>query len=481
MTRVSPLLAALLLAAPVLAEQSKLNLTIEPAAGAGLNRSTLVTGGWLKLDTTIFGLGPIAPSIEVFGIGSQNVTYLASGAAYGAGIGLRLRLLNDEHGYFFNPGTEANGNLWGNLWLDAHFIGAHGGLGVGFDVNIGYEFSLIDGLQLGPFGKFVWIGSNQMLLAGLSFTVGFPNEPPADYDPDNDGIKGAADKCPNDPEDMDGFEDEDGCPELDNDKDAVPDTTDKCPMVAEDKDNFEDTDGCPDPDNDKDGVLDAADKCPIEAEDKDGFEDADGCPELDNDKDKIVDAKDSCPLEPEDLDGFEDEDGCPETDNDKDGIVDGKDKCPLEPETFNGVDDEDGCPEKETKVYVTREKIVITEKIFFEFNKAKILPASDPLLDNVAQVLNKFPQVKKIRIEGHTDDIGTDAQNQTLSEKRAKAVYDAMVKRKVDATRLESKGYGKSQPLVKENTDAAREKNRRVEFIVVDMVPIVEEVIKPVP
>ncbi len=217
----------------------------------------------------------------------------------------------------------------------------------------------------------------------------------------------------------------------------------------------------------------------MDPEDKDNFEDTDGCPEPDNDKDTIVDAKDSCPMEPEDKDGFEDEDGCPEPDNDKDGIADAKDKCPIEPETFNGTDDEDGCPEKETKVFVTREKIQVTETIFFDFNKATILPKSDPLLDNVAAVLNKFPQVKKISIEGHTDDVGTDAQNQTLSEKRAKAVFDALVKRKVDAARLASKGWGKSKQLVKENTDAAREKNRRVEFIVVDMVPIVEEVTKP--
>ena len=448
MTRVAPLLAGMLVATAALAEQSKFNLTIEPAVGSTLSQRAFISGGWLKLDTTVFGLGPVAPSFELFGLGAQSAAFLVNGQAFGGGIGLRLRLLNDEHGYFFNPGSKATGNIWGNLWIDAHLLLAHGGLGLGFDASAGYEFSLIDGLQVGPMIKFIWTGPNRILMGGLSFTVGFPNEPPADYDPDNDGIKGQADKCPNDAEDKDSFEDEDGCPELDNDKD---------------------------------GIVDLTDRCPMEPEDKDGFEDADGCPDLDNDKDKIVDAKDSCPNEAEDLDGFEDDDGCPEPDNDKDGVVDGKDKCPLEAETYNGVEDDDGCPEKETKVYVTREKIVITEKIFFEFNKAKILPASDPLLDNVATVLNKFPQVKKIRIEGHTDDVGTDAQNQVLSEKRAKAVYDAMVKRKVDAGRLESKGFGKSVPLVKENTDAARDQNRRVEFIVVDMVPIVEEIAKPAP
>ena len=82
------------------------------------------------------------------------------------------------------------------------------------------------------------------------------------------------DKCPNEPEDKDGFEDEDGCPDPDNDTDGIPDATDKCPNEPEDKDGFEDEDGCPDPDNDKDGVPDADDKCPNDP----GPPDNDGCP-----------------------------------------------------------------------------------------------------------------------------------------------------------------------------------------------------------
>jgi outer membrane protein OmpA-like peptidoglycan-associated protein len=93
-------------------------------------------------------------------------------------------------------------------------------------------------------------------------------------DMDHDGILDSVDKCPTEPEDKDGFEDADGCPDLDNDKDGVPDKTDKCPTEPEDKDGFEDADGCPDPDNDKDGVLDAADKCPNDP----GPPDNDGCP-----------------------------------------------------------------------------------------------------------------------------------------------------------------------------------------------------------
>ena len=92
-------------------------------------------------------------------------------------------------------------------------------------------------------------------------------------DSDGDGILDQVDKCPDEPEDKDGFEDEDGCPDPDNDKDGIPDTADKCPNEPEDKDGFEDEDGCPDPDNDTDGLPDKTDKCPNEPEDKDGFED----------------------------------------------------------------------------------------------------------------------------------------------------------------------------------------------------------------
>jgi outer membrane protein OmpA-like peptidoglycan-associated protein len=478
MTRIAVVLATLLVATPALAEKGDWNFHIELGGGLGPNK---IAGGWLKLDTTLFGLGPVAPQIEAFAIASHDPSFLANGQAYGAGIGLRLRLLNDEEGYLFMPGEGAGGNMLGNLWIDAHLTFTHADIGLGFDAAAGYSFSWIDGLQFGPYGKFTWSGPHKLITAGVAFSVGVPYRIPEDYDPDNDGIKGGKDKCPNVAEDRDGFEDKDGCPETDNDKDQIADDADKCPDAPEDYDGFEDKDGCPELDNDKDGVRDEADKCPMEPEDKDGFQDGDGCPELDNDKDGISDSTDKCPNKPEDKDGFEDEDGCPDWDNDRDGIADLKDKCPLEPETFNGVDDEDGCPEKATKVYVTREKIVITEKIFFAFNKANILPKSDALLDNVAMVLNKFPQVRKIRIEGHTDDVGSAAKNQVLSEKRAKSVYDAMVKRNVDKNRLESAGFGMTRPLAQGKDEVSRELNRRVEFIVVEMDPIVEEVIPPEP
>jgi OOP family OmpA-OmpF porin len=100
-----------------------------------------------------------------------------------------------------------------------------------------------------------------------------------DPDPDHDGIVGAADKCPNEPEDFDGFQDDDGCPDLDNDGDGIPDKLDKCPNEPEDKDGFQDEDGCPDPDNDGDGIPDVSDKCPNQPETVNGYQDEDGCPD----------------------------------------------------------------------------------------------------------------------------------------------------------------------------------------------------------
>jgi outer membrane protein OmpA-like peptidoglycan-associated protein len=155
-------------------------------------------------------------------------------------------------------------------------------------------------------------------------------------DSDKDGIIDKKDKCPEQAEDKDGYLDDDGCPDPDNDgdfiadvndscpnekatcsgclpkivdtdKDGLLDDKDKCPQQPEDIDGFQDDDGCPDPDNDGDGIGDALDKCPNQAEDVDGYEDMDGCPDPDNDADGIPDIKDQCPNKK----GIPEEQGCP--------------------------------------------------------------------------------------------------------------------------------------------------------------------------
>lgn len=287
------------------------------------------------------------------------------------------------------------------------------------------------------------------------------------YDRDGDGLSDAVDTCPDEKEDVDAFEDADGCPDPDNDKDGVLDPVDSCVLEPEDKDNFQDTDGCVDPDNDADGIVDAKDRCPNQAEDKDAFQDEDGCPERDNDGDGIEDLADGCPNDREDIDRFEDSDGCAEPDNDADGILDGKDLCPLEPEVINGERDDDGCPD-ETLVVVRGDKLVILEKVLFAQGKDTILKRSFALLQSVKDTLTANPSITKVRIEGHTDDVGNDGNNQKLSEKRASAVLRFLVEAGVDPERLLAVGYGEAKPLVPNDNDTNREKNRRVEFTILE-------------
>jgi OOP family OmpA-OmpF porin len=169
---------------------------------------------------------------------------------------------------------------------------------------------------------------------------------PQGLDSDGDGVSDKTDACPTELEDHDGFQDDDGCPDVDNDNDGIPDKTDKCPDDAEDPDGHDDADGCPDLDNDGDGIQDGYDSCPDQPEDKDGDRDEDGCPDNDRDRDGVADDVDKCPDNPEDTDGFGDEDGCPETDYDGDGIPDDEDQCPDQAEDKDGVEDADGCPEE---------------------------------------------------------------------------------------------------------------------------------------
>jgi outer membrane protein OmpA-like peptidoglycan-associated protein len=96
-------------------------------------------------------------------------------------------------------------------------------------------------------------------------------------DPDRDGLHTRGDKCPKEAEDPDGYQDDDGCPDLDNDSDGLADARDRCPLRAETRNNIDDQDGCPETDDDGDGLLGSQDQCPGAAENKNGFKDADGC------------------------------------------------------------------------------------------------------------------------------------------------------------------------------------------------------------
>ncbi len=245
-----------------------------------------------------------------------------------------------------------------------------------------------------------------------------------DLDNDRDGIPDSRDKCRDAPEDFDGFQDDDGCPDLDDDNDGIPDADDKCRNEPEDKDGFQDEDGCPDPDNDGDGIPDAKDMCPNGPEDFDGFRDEDGCPDPDNDGDGIPDVKDQCPNEPEDFDGFQDEDGCPDPDNDNDGILDKADKCPNEAETINGIEDEDGCPEAGARdmVGIQGSRVEAVPPVRFAAGKAKVTPELEKSLRMIAQKARGAPRFERLVVEAYGDGPTPVAKQEQLASQRAEAI-----------------------------------------------------------
>jgi outer membrane protein OmpA-like peptidoglycan-associated protein len=253
------------------------------------------------------------------------------------------------------------------------------------------------------------------------------------------------------------------CPDLDADGDGVKNGVDGCPMEPEDNDSFKDDDGCPDPDNDADGILDPADKCPNEA----GGPERQGCPIRDADGDGIEDSADACPNEP----GVPEFRGCPPQDQDTDGVMDNVDNGPTEP----GPADNQGCPKKKKQlVIITREKLVIKDKIYFDIAKATIQKRSNVLLTQIADVLKGHPEIKLVRIEGHTDSTGSAETNRNLSAARANAVRDFLMKAGVTPDRLTAAGFGPDRPAMPNDTKAGREANRRVEFLIGDDQPALQ-------
>ena len=374
------------------------------------------------------------------------------------------------------------------------------------------------------------LDTDKLSYAGPNIAIGFRF---GDYatpvvhvgDRDGDGVKDDIDDCPDDP----GSPEFNGCPVPDTDDDGICDPwvserglseafadvckgVDQCPSDPEDFDGFEDEDGCPDVDNDGDGICDSwvsekglldkyahvckgADQCPDELEDFDGNMDEDGCPDVDNDGDGLCDpwvsekglsdkyahickSKDLCP----DYAAGEATKGCAKPDTDGDGYCDpwvydkglqnefsckGKDLCPEE-----AGDDANGCVTR--RVVVTEDKIHINEAILFTLNKATIDKQSDSLLEEIAKTFKDNPRIKKVEVQGHTDLSGKAAKNQKLSEQRAKAVYDRLVKLGVEKSRLTHKGYGMTQPIIplpagaKKETPEAAATNRRVVFQILE-------------
>jgi OOP family OmpA-OmpF porin len=269
------------------------------------------------------------------------------------------------------------------------------------------------------------VPSHMQHLIGLTFKFG-------GKDTDGDGIYDKDDTCP----DVKGLKQFKGCP--DTDADGIVDGSDACPDTA----GLVEFQGCPD--MDADGVADKDDACPDVA----GLKTLGGCPDADGDG--LTDKADKCPS----VKGPKDNAGCPWPDTDGDSILDKDDKCP----DVKGTAANNGCPEVTETVIKSLNEYAKT--ILFESGKASFQKQTFAVLQSITSILKEYPTAK-FSIEGHTDDSGSVAFNQTLSENRASAVKNYLIENGISADRLTSAGYGKSRPIDK--TKAGKANNRRVE------------------
>jgi OmpA-OmpF porin, OOP family len=341
------------------------------------------------------------------------------------------------------------------------------------EILLDARYRIVDDLEIGlGAGPGLSSGVGTPDLRGVLMIAYTPEQKKPIADRDNDGIADNIDACP----DVAGLPSDDpaknGCPPpppapSDRDKDGIFDKDDACPDVPGLPSGDKAKNGCPLPkDRDNDGIIDEKDACP----DVPGFANEDpkknGCPPpKDSDNDGIPDEKDACP----DIKGIATQDpatnGCP-PDTDGDGIRDDKDACPDEKGKPDPDPKKNGCP----RVHVTETEVIILEQVQFDTGKATIKKVSDPLLDNVAQVLKEHANLLKLEVQGHTDSKGLKGANQVLSQNRADAVKKALVKRGIDAKRLTAKGYGQDRPIASNDTEEGRTQNRRVQFTITEKV-----------
>jgi len=392
----------------------------------------------------------------------------------------------------FRPYGLLNANLHSIKFLRENLTGVGMALGAGALIRINQQLDArVEGrFHLDPV-------SQKGAVQEATFTTGtatigvryrFGADPD---DEDGDGVPNSRDKCPGTPKGVTVYSD--GCP-TDLDGDGVPDYLDKCPNTP--KGTVVNKDGCP-ADSDGDGVLDVNDKCPGTPR---GIKvDVFGCP-LDSDGDGVPDYLDKCPNTPAGV--KVDDRGCPFTDADGDGVPDyldkcpdspkgipvGKDGCPLDSDGDGIPDYLDDCPNTPPGLKVlpngcalvgdcrrprpgeavdakgcALDKRFILRGVKFEFDSDRLTKPSEKILVEVAETLKSYPTVK-VDVEGHTDDVGSDAYNQSLSERRANVVKKFLADRGAVGTNLKPIGFGESVPIDTNATEAGRDNNRRVEF-----------------
>lgn len=345
------------------------------------------------------------------------------------------------------------------------------------EVLMGARARVVSGLTIGAAAGGVAltaIGTPEFRVVGLLGWAPHPErkaEKPAVVigDKDDDGIRDDVDACPDVKGELQSDPAKDGCPPADKDGDEVLDIEDACPSEAGLRNGDATKNGCP-ADEDGDGIADIRDACPSAK----GVPNADpkknGCPG-DRDADSIVDASDACPDQAGPTSADPKENGCP-PDRDGDTIKNAMDACPDEPGQSNADPKKHGCPATPGLAKLTPNGIAISQQIrFVVYGKEKhetVDPVSNGLLTEIKAVIDAHPEITKIEVQGHTDDSGSEAFNDSLSQMRADAVRRWLIEAGVPGEKLVAKGYGYSRPLGDNRVKTGRQQNRRVEFVVLE-------------
>ncbi|MBK8255381.1 MAG: OmpA family protein [Polyangiaceae bacterium] len=426
---------------------------------------------------------------NVQGGGILRTSSNPSAVAYGGGIGAQ----------FIDGMLQLGAEVYGNTWigdkppLSTDEVTAPEASSTSVEVLFGAKFRIVSGLQIGlaagpglsqavgtpelrGLGMIAWspTGDSKSTSGSGSTTPGGGRTPSGQnttsaggpLDSDGDGLNDDVDACPKEPGGLSGDPSKDGCPVSDKDKDGVEDVEDACPSLAGVRRPEATKNGCPD-DTDNDGVYDVVDACPSLKGSPNADPKKNGCA-ADTDNDGIADAEDACPSLAGAKSGVAKFNGCPE-DPDGDGIKGADDACPMDKGVASKDKDQNGCPDS---IRVTETAILLRKPIeFVTYGKARtetIDPLSDAVLRQVKDAIDAHPEILKIEVQGHTDDSGSEDFNKALSQQRADAVRTWLVNAGVSADKLVAKGYGYEKPLGDNRIRTGRQKNRRVELVILE-------------
>jgi outer membrane protein OmpA-like peptidoglycan-associated protein len=344
----------------------------------------------------------------------------------------------------------------GRLWLDANggYILTGDDRRFGLDAGVGFELRAARWLGVGPFVRYHHITQNPQdpfpqdaifWSAGLALTLRVPSAPPAQ-------------RVQPEP------------PPIDTDMDGLLDPDDRCPRTPRGAHPDPSRPGCPGIDRDADGIFEPQDRCPEQAQGPHPDPARTGCPDDDDDRDAVFNSADVCRQVPAGAHPDPSRAGCPLPDRDGDSVPDATDHCPDQPGAPSREPDRNGCP---GLVRVQNGMIQILAPVYFASNRDTILHRSFPVLDAVTDAIRSSPEMRRIVVEGHTDDVGDAQANMTLSQRRAWSVVEFIHERGVEASRLRAAGFGESRPVraVEGLRGAAlreaRAQNRRVDFRIV--------------